>query len=77
MEIKTIKTTRQVEIEETLVRYSQEEVEQLIRKDLHEQGYEVKSITIITKSKYVDDDWGMNRSLTTYFEGVNVVVSST
>ena len=51
MEIKTIKTTRQVEIEETLVRYSQEEVEQLIRKDLHEQGYEVKSITIITKIK--------------------------
>lgn len=74
MKFETVKTTKQFEVEEILVRYSQEDIEQLIRKDLQEQGYKTKSITFITDSKYKSDEWGMNNYLSTYLKGVNVIV---
>ncbi len=74
MKVETVKTTKQFEVEETLVRYSQEDVEQLIRKDLQEHGYKTKSITFITDTKYKSDEWGMNTYRSTYLKGVNVIV---
>lgn len=42
-----------------VARYSQEEIEDLIRKDLEAHGY----ISVLTDSKYVEDEWGMTTYL--------------
>ena len=74
MEFKTIKTQQQFEIEETLVEYTQDDIEQLIRADLQKQGYKVKSIHIAMDTKYIEDEWGMNRHQIAYFKNANVIV---
>ena len=75
MRIKTVRTTKKIEVEKTVAKYSQEEIEDLIRKDLEAHGYKVENISVITKTKYIEDEWGMNRSLTTYLEGIEAVVA--
>ena len=74
MKVEKIIITKEVKEEQTLVKYTQEDIEQLIRVDLFNQGYEVDDISIITDMKYVEDEWGMNRHPRTYFRGVNVLV---
>lgn len=74
MKVEKITTTKEVKEEQILVKYTQEDIEQLIRVDLFNQGYEVDNITIITDMKYVEDEWGMNRYPRTYFRSVNVLV---
>ena len=75
MKIKTIQTTKKTEVEKIIARYSQEEIQDLIRKDLEAHGYKVENIFVLTESKYIEDEWGMNRRLTTYLKGIEAVVT--
>lgn len=74
MKIETVRTIKEIEVEKIIVKYNKEEIEDLIRKDLETHGYKVENISVITKSKYIEDEWGMNRSLTTYLKGIEAVV---
>ena len=74
MEVETIKTLQEIVIEETLVRYTKDDIEQLIRVDLQKQGYKVKSISIAMDTKYVEDEWGMNRHQIAFLKSANVIV---
>lgn len=74
MKVEKITTTKEVVEEKLLIKYTQEDIEQLIRADVLSQGYDVDSITIITDMKYIEDEWGMNRHPKTYFKNVNVIV---
>ena len=58
-----------------VAKYSQEEIVDLIRKDLEAHGYKVKNISVLTDSKYIGDEWGMNRTLITYLKGIEAVVT--
>ena len=75
MKIETVRATKKIEVEKIVAKYSQEEIEDLIRKDLEARGYKVENISILTESKYIEDEWGMNRSLTTYLKGIEAVVT--
>ena len=75
MKIETVRTIKEIEVEETIARYSQEEIKNLVQKDLEARGYKVENISVITKSKYIEDEWGMNRSLITYLKGIEAVVT--
>jgi len=75
MKIETVQTTKEIEVEKIVAKYSQEEIEDLVRKDLEAHGYKVENISVLTKSKYIEDEWGMNRSLTTYLKGIEAVVT--
>ena len=76
MKIETVRTTKEIEVEKIIAKYSREEIVNLVQKDLEAHGYKVENISVLTKSNYIDDGWGMNRSLTTYLEGVEAVVTS-
>ena len=75
MKIETVRTIKEIEVEETIARYSQEEIKNLVQKDLEARGYKVENISVITESTYIKDGWGMNRSLTTYLKGIEAVVT--
>jgi hypothetical protein len=75
MKIETVQTTKKIEVEKTIAKYSQKEIEDLIRKDLEAHGYKVENISVLTETKYVVDEWGMNRRLTTYLKGIEAVVT--
>ena len=47
----------------------------LIRKDLEAHGYKVENISVLTDTKYIGDEWGMNRTLITYLKGIEAVVT--
>lgn len=55
-----------------VINYSIEDIRNLIRRDLEIKGYKAGSISFKTDYKYVSDEWGMNRSLTTAFNGAVV-----
>ena len=74
MKIETVQTTKKIEVEKIVARYSREEIENLVRKDLEAHGYKVENISVLTESKYIEDEWGMNRRLTTYLKGIEAVV---
>ena len=67
MKIETVQTIKEIEVEKIVAKYSQEEIKDLIRKDLEAHGY----ISILTESKYIKDEWGM----TTYLKGIEAVVT--
>lgn len=75
MKIETVQTIKEIEVEKIVAKYSQEEIKDLIRKDLEAHGYKVENISILIESKYVGDEWGMNRSLITYLKGIEAVVT--
>jgi len=58
-----------------VAKYSQEEIVDLIRKDLEAHGYKVENISVLTDTKYIGDEWGMNRTLITYLKGIEAVVT--
>ena len=72
MKVEKINTKQQIDIEETIISYTKEDIETLIRADLFAQGYEAKSINMITMYEYETDEWGMNSHFTTCFLGVQV-----
>lgn len=72
MDIKKVNSKEQIAVEETIISYTKEDIEQLIRADLFKQGYEAKSINMITTYKYVTDEWGMNSYLTTCLLGAQI-----
>ena len=58
-----------------IAEYTQEEIRELIKKDLKERGYILsKDVNFKTSWKYVFDDWGMNRAIVTTFNGVSVEI---
>ena len=61
MKIETVRATKKIEVEKIVARYSQEEIEDLIRKNLEAHGYKVENISVLTDSKYIEDEWGMNK----------------
>ena len=75
MKIEAVRTTKEIEIEKIIAKYSREEIVNLVQKDLEAHGYKVENISVLTKSKYIEDEWGMNRSLTTYLKGIEAVVT--
>ena len=75
MKIETVRTIKEIEVKETIARYSQEGIKNLVQKDLEAHGYKVENISVITESIYIKDGWGMNRSLTTYLKGIEAVVT--
>ena len=75
MKIETVRATKKIEVEKIIAKYSQEEIEDLIRKDLEAHGYKVENISVLTESKYIEDEWGMNRRLTTCLKGIEAVVT--
>lgn len=75
LEIKKATIKQEVEIEQVKAIYTPEDIEQLVRADLEEKGYIVESILIDTDYKYIDDEWGMNRSLNTFLRGVTAKIS--
>ena len=75
MKIETVRTIKEIEVEKIIAKYSKEEIEDLVRKDLEAHGYKVENISVLTKSKYIEDEWGMNRSLITYLKGIEAVVT--
>ena len=75
MKIETVQTIKEIKIEKIIAKYSQEEIEDLIRKDLETHGYKVENISVLTDTKYIGDEWGMNRKLTTYLKGIEAVVT--
>ena len=44
MEIETIKTVKQIEEKEILIKYTQKDIEKLIQKDLQDKGYNIKKL---------------------------------
>ena len=64
-----------VPIEETIIRYTEKEVEELIRQDVKSKGYKAKSIHINTDYKNVEDEWGMNSFKLTYIKDIVVKVN--
>ena len=71
-EKKEPKITTEVKI---IAEYTQEEIKELIKKDLKERGYILsKDVNFKTSWKYVFDDWGMNRAIVTTFNGVSVEI---
>jgi hypothetical protein len=75
MKIETARTIKEIEVKKIVAKYNQEEIENLVRKDLEAHGYKVENISILTESKYIEDEWGMNRSLTTYLKGIEAIVT--
>jgi hypothetical protein len=75
MKIETVQTIKEIEVEKIITRYNKEEIENLIQKDLETHGYKVENISVLTDSKYIEDEWGMNRRLTTYLKGIEAVVT--
>ena len=75
MKIETVRTIKEIEVEKIIAKYSQEEIKNLVRKDLEAHGYKVENISILTESKYIGNEWGMNRSLITYLKGIEAIVT--
>ena len=75
MEIETIQTTKEIKVKKIVAKYNQKEIEDLVRKDLEAHGYKVENISILTESKYIEDEWGMNRNLTIYLKGIEAIVT--
>ena len=75
MKIETVQTIKEIKVEKIIAKYSREEIVNLVQKDLEAHGYKVENISVLTKSKYIEDEWGMNRSLTTYLKGIEAVVT--
>ena len=75
MKIETVQTIKEIEVEKIVAKYSQEEIVDLIRKDLEAHGYKVENISVLTDTKYIGDEWGMNRTLITYLKGIEAVVT--
>jgi hypothetical protein len=60
----------EVNAQKEVAHYSVGDIEGLIKNDLLSNGYDCKSIRIVTRYKYCDDEWGMNRSLITYLDHI-------
>lgn len=73
--IEVVKKKKEYEVEETIMKYSPLEIRELIGRDLSSQRLRVTDISFDTGYKYVYDEWGMNKSLTSYFVGITVTVS--
>ena len=72
IEKKEPKITTEVKI---IAEYTQEEIIELIKKDLKERGYILsKDVNFTTSWKYVLDDWGMNRTTVTTFNGASAEI---
>lgn len=74
MKVEKVNKIIEIEQQETIVTYDKSDIEQLILKDMREQGLEVKDISFITDYKYVSDEWGMNPHTTTVFNGATVII---
>ena len=74
MEIKTITTKKEYVVEELMVKYTPEDIIKLIQTDLESKGFVLNNISFKTESKYVSDEWGMDRHQTTNFVGAEVLV---
>ena len=64
----------EVKTEKEVAHYSVGDIERLVKNDLLSNGYDCKSIRIVTRYKYCDDEWGMNRSLITYLDHIEADV---
>ena len=74
MKIENIVKKHQVETEEKIAQYSVKDIENLIIKDLKEQGLKASEVNFKTDYKYVSDDWGMNTHIRTTFNGATTTV---
>jgi len=71
---KAIKTHIEKEIQ--VASYSADDIRKLIALDIEKQGYKVdlSGISFITKWRYVSDEWGMNTTIVTTFDGAKAEV---
>lgn len=74
MNIKTEKVLKNYEQERKVALYSVQDIKDLIIKDLQDKGFATEQITFDVDYKYISDEWGMNRTPTTVFNGAKVVV---
>lgn len=74
MKINKVNSTKKIEIEKTIAKYSKEDIKELIKSDLISKGFEVEDINIITDYKYKSDEWGMNSHLVTDLESIEAVI---
>jgi len=74
MKFTNVKRKQEIEVEDTLVSYTQEDIQQLIIMDLLNKGYEVDKLSFKTDYKYKTDEWGMNQRVVPYFQGVDAIV---
>ena len=72
MEIEQVATKQYIVVKEKVGKYSREDIENLIKKDLEEHGLKAYEITFQTDYKYAEDEWGMNRHLKTIFNGATI-----
>ena len=74
MKFTNVKRKQEIEVEDTLVSYTQEDIQQLIIMDLLNKEYEVDKLSFKTDYKYKTDEWGMNQRVVPYFQGVDAIV---
>ena len=67
-EIKTLEHVVKYQVAE----YSKEDILNLISKDLKKQGFVIKAVEFKTSHRHIRDEWGMNGTLRTEFDGVVV-----
>lgn len=76
MIIENRRRVKQAEENVRVVRISKDDIKDMVAEYLNEafgiKGIQRDKIFFNTSYKYVSDEWDMNRSLTTIFEGVTV-----
>ena len=62
----------------TYATYTRKDIEKLILDDLASRGIKTidSKVSLLTTSKYVEDEWGMNRYLQTSFDKAIVAVEA-
>ena len=61
-------------IEREVIRFSKDEIEKIILEKVSAGGFDVNGAIVIfnTKYRYIEDEWGMNRYLTSEFIDIQV-----
>lgn len=77
-DVKLIKGTKNIitRVDTSQLQYGVEDIRKLILKDAIQKGYEPKDVSFLTDYKYVEDEWGMNRSQISYLKGAIVELRS-
>lgn len=56
-----------------VAKFTPEDIERIIKKELEAEGFTTEGVQISFSvgSKYVEDEWGMNRHITSFFKGAS------
>lgn len=77
-DVKLIKGTKNItiKVDTNQLQYGVEDIKKLILKDAIQKGYDPKDVSFSTAYKYIEDEWGMNRSQISYLRGAIVELRS-